>query len=308
MSRTLIHTANKRIVAPPPAPPPGTAVPFATEDFTGGARENPMLSGEPPAGQFRWTPTAGDVSVVNFDGFNCLRFRFPAQGFGNGAQNGRFTSEQRFWLGRQVRHLSAEYWLHVPANYAHRQNQDAVTGTPIASNNKFFTVWRNPYDAGPDLSCWGAIIQQQVDGASGFSIVDAFARGVATTNNVYYGINDTQVVVNSTGWHAPFIGPGRPIVPGGWTRIRTECKHASSADAAQNAPDGILRVWAGDTLVMSTTTGRFWDRLSSKNNSTAPGTFVDRGYFFGEANSGYAEQTDFHVRNIKFYEGNPGWV
>jgi hypothetical protein len=111
-----------------PAPPdPGD--PFFSDDFAGAQRNN--------ANGFTWSSAGGRVTVVTFDGGNCLRFRYGPDASGSDS-----SAEQRFNMGQDLSEVWIEYNLHIPSNFALRNDSPA--------NNKFLSLWPTNYSSTGD--------------------------------------------------------------------------------------------------------------------------------------------------------------
>lgn len=259
LGETGIDGASVEVGGGAPVDPP-EGDPFFTENFTGLAFNN--------ANGFVWGST-NRTSVVNFDGHNCLRFRFPADSEGTTP-----IAEQRFNMGREVSEIWIEFYIHLPSNYIHR------LGSP--SNNKFLRLWGNSYNSRSKV------------GAS--TIVNG---GGATSN---YGHEWTRVGSSGMG----FNGSSQPKVDYGdaaamintWTRVRMHFRHES----APSANDALFETKFGNNAALSQSGGQ--------DNATVygPTPFWNQGYLLGWANSGYVEETIIHIRDIAFYDTNPGWT
>jgi hypothetical protein len=243
------------------------AEPFFQDGFESGAKTN--------RNGFRW----GDATFVTVSdirarsGSYALRFRFKARPVG---QNN--MAEQRFDMGRYLSELWLEYMLYVPANYVHRNDQP--------NNNTFLVFWLDRYD-GPGT--WHAAIELLRR-----SDLESEARILArkTTSNLVGNSRPEGIQ-----WPR-FIHPNGPVRIGEWTRIRVHLKASSS----WSADNGVFELWADSTLVFGHYTARF------HNFDTAiPDAALRRGYFMGWANSGFTEDTDFFIDDVKFYDRNPGW-
>jgi hypothetical protein len=253
--------------------PPTPGDPFFEDDFAGTQKNN--------ANGFTWNTTGSRVSVVSFDGYNALRFRF-----GPDATGADSSAEQRFNMGVEVPHLWLQYDLHVPSNFAHRNDSP--------TNNKFALFWRDVYSdvAGGTWRCgW----EYQLSGGNSVS------RAYSSRWNF-----NSQSDANPNGDYAPtgngstLISGSGPITTNAWNQIRIELAAASNSTAT----DGIQRMWVNGTLVLEITTGKFWNY---ETGSTPADCYLQNGYFMGWANSGFTDQTDFHIKAVKFYNTDPAW-
>jgi hypothetical protein len=262
-----VTSGNPTVVVgggPPPDPDPGD--PFFFDDFAGTQRN--------PADGFTYATTGSRVSVVSFDGFNCLRFRY-----GPDASGADSSAEQRFNMGRDLSELWLEYYIHIPSNFALRNDPPA--------NNKFLSLWPVSYSTIGDTY---VVTEFERNGTD-----TSYARMLGYGDLFYSSgtlIRGGNAVQNSN-----FISAARA---GAWHRIRVHYKLASGPGAT----DGVYEGWIGDSLMWrSRTDWVFW--------STGGNNFVRNGYFFGWANSGYTDQTDFHIKGgvdgPKFYDTDPSW-
>ena len=240
-----------------PVPAPSEVQPFFTDDFAG-AQKNPAN------GVIYETPTSG-VSVVSFDGYNCLRFRYGPNATGAGQ-----TAEQRISLGQNMTEFGVRCYVHIPATYAHR-----TTGTP-AQNNKMIRVWGDNYGYENKV---GASAWPQTSPGPSYMQFDYTRYGASGTGP---GLSPT-----ANGW---FNDDWQDR----WNLYRWYFKHTTS----DGANDGMMKVWRDDTLILS---------FENVDQEWTAQPYWNAMYLFGAANSGFTEQTDFHVRELSLYNTNPGW-
>lgn len=257
---------------PPPTPPSGT--PFFEDTFAGLQVNN--------ADGFVWG-TGKNTAIVSFDGFDCMRFRYEDAGSSSGP-----NAERRFDMGREVTHLYIEYDVHIPSNFSHQNIS--------VNNNKWMVLWRDVYSDVTDGTFQiGYEFRTNSSETPGSEI-----RGMARRWD-YSFWSSSGPNYSPTGQFDTFINASGPVVIGDWNNIKME--YAVASDDASS--DGIQRMWINDVLFFETTTGRFWNYPASVNTPTD--CWLRNGYFFGTANSGYTEQTDFHIKHPKFHISDPGW-
>jgi hypothetical protein len=221
------------------------------------------------ANGFTWS--APTKEVVTFDGSSAMRFRFV------GTPSPQETiSEQRFNMGRQLQELWLDYEIYIPSNLVLRNY-------PGGSNpNKFLSLWPLNYSTVGDTYVVTEFWRDEADTTS-------FAR-MLSLGDLYPGqtIRGGNAIQNTN-----FISTARA---GAWNRIRVHYKIASGAGQT----DGIYEGWIGTELMWrSRSDWQFW--------STGGQNYIQRGYLMGSSNPGYAEQTDYYIRDPKFYDQNPQW-
>ena len=256
----------------PVDPPSGD--PFFEDDFAGTQKNN--------ANGFTWS---GGPSVVSFDGFNAIRFRYGPDAVGEDS-----SAEQRFNLGRDCSHLWLEYDLYVPSNFTHRNESP--------NNNKFAMFWRTTYS---DVTggTWRVGFEYQTgSGTTPNSNIRAMSS--RWNLNSWTSSNSTGDYL-PTGQNATLISDSGPLNKGAWNTVRIELAAASS----QSSSDGIQRMWINGTLFVEITTGKFWNFDTATDPADC---FLRNGYFLGYANSGFLDQTDLYITGVKFYDTDPGWI
>lgn len=185
-------------------------------------------------------------------------------------------AEQRFNLGQNVTELWVEFELRLPSNYVHRNDSP--------NNNKFFRLWGDDYNAGNKV------------GASTF-----LTSGVSQIwyEYVYYTYtNQVGRGPNTAGARSTPVDYGtgtQTAMLGAWTNVRM---HFKMPTAAEN--DGEWRLWYDGVLMEEFTA------IPGKYDSDIP--YWNTGYFYGTANSGYTDATDFYIDDVKFFVTDPGWV
>jgi hypothetical protein len=237
-----------------------SASPFFEDSFAGGVTN--------PANGFTYTD--GTLPVVSFDGRNAMRFRY-----GPDVLTADSSAEQRFNMGRQLTELWLEYQLHIPSNFAHRNDPP--------SNNKFLSLWPLNYSTTGETYVVTEFDRNGTD--------TSYAR-ILGLGDMFYAdgtvIRDGDAVQNSN-----FISAARANQ---WHRIRVRYRIASGVGQT----NGIYEGYINDELMWrSRTDWQFW--------STAGLNYIQRGFLMGYSNSGFAVQTDFHISDVKFYDANPSW-
>ena len=239
-------------------------VPFFADDF-GGTQRN-------PANGFTYGGTGSRVSVVSFDGYNALRFRYGPDAVGAGG----ITVEQPFALGRQLQELWLEYYLHIPSNLVLRSDP------PNTDPNKLLALWPNNYSTVGEPHVVTEFWRNGSDSTS-------YAR-ILGLGDLY----PTQLIRGGDAFqNQDFINTARA---GAWHRLRVHYKLSSGAGQT----DGVYEGWLGNTLMWrSRSDWVFW--------YTGGVNFIANGYLMGASNPGYTNQTDYHIRSLKFYDTNPNW-
>jgi hypothetical protein len=180
-------------------------------------------------------------------------------------------SEQRFNLGRNATELWVEYYLYLPSNFEVRKD--------LPANNKFIALWADNYSTTGDLQ----VITE-------FEYRDstmARARMLSMSENY-----PTSTIRQKGFQLSNFLTPS---MAGKWHRVRVHFRASSGSQMT----DGIYEGWIGDTLAWRSVDWSFW-YTGGKN-------YIRNGYLMGWANSGYSQQTDFFIDDVKFFTSNPGW-
>lgn len=247
--------------------------PFFADDFAGTQFNN--------ANGFTWG-TPNDTSVVTFDGFNAIRFRY-----GPDAPAEDSSAEQRFDLGINCPELWLEYDIHIPANFTHRNDSP--------QNNKFALFWRTIYS---DVTngTWRLGFEYTTNsGATPNSLMRAYSSRWDLNSQTDSGPN-----YSPTGQGDTFISASGPLIINEWNQVRIHLKAATD----QTSSDGAQQMWINGVLVLSITNGRFWNYPTGTDPVDC---YLRNGYFMGWANSGFLAETDFHIKAVKFYNTNPMW-
>jgi uncharacterized protein YjdB len=213
--------------------------------------------------------------------------------FGPDAQEADSRSQLGFNLPLPgVGEMWLEYYLFIPANYAHRTQSGGIT------NNKFGGIFFRERASDPSRMLFD--FETIADGSNGSSM---FAQSVYSTGSISSQAVRVHGDAGFTG--TSMIGSaGSPAVLGAWNQFRLHFKSETAAGAA----DGLQEMWINGTKVFRAS-GRSFGYPSASGSSwfgTYP-ALVDSGYLLGAANSGYSALTIFYVDDVKFYLLNPGW-
>jgi len=177
-------------------------------------------------------------------------------------------------MGRQIQELWIEYYLHLPSNFALRNEAPA--------NNKVLALWTDTYSDTNNVQVVLEYERNGVDSSYARSIVISSAGQPSNQGDRF----------RSESFFTAAKG-------GAWYRMRMHFRCAS----AGGTTDGVFEAMMGDELVWrSRTDYQFFPSGGSTVN------YVRNGYLLGYANSGFTDQTDFHIRAVKCYDQNPGWV
>lgn len=229
------------------------------------------------ANGFTWNATGARVSVQlapDASGDYALRFRF-----GPDADGADSTAEQRFNMGRNLSEVWIEYYLWVPANYVHRAQASST-------NNKFFRLWGDSYTAANKI---GASMFRDTAYSSDSEILGErnanFAPGTMAAQQ------------------SPSIEFGGADMLDTWTRVRLHCRYTD--ELTENGLINIEFHNAGGTRTLT------FENSTLDQYYLASAPYWNNGYFFGWANSGYTDETDFYIRGgtngVKFYDTDPSW-
>ncbi len=222
------------------------------------------------ANGFTWSGT-NNTAVVSFGGYDALRFRYGPDALGEDT-----NSEQRFNLGQNLTELWIEYYLYIPSNYVHRNDPP--------NNNKFIRIWGDDYNSANKL---GASTQYRTEFLTDNS-------GLGFEYN-YKGWDYAVLGFGPEGYTSGYTEYGNAM-KGVWTQVRLHFRLVSSTDA----DDALMELWLNGTKVLS------FINVPQKYDTLRP--YWNQGYLMGWSNSGFLDETDFYIRNVKFYNTNPGWT
>ena len=248
----------------------GGVTPFFSDDFAGLQRND--------ANGFTWGSVSGSgVSMQSFDGYDCIRFRYTTSG----------NQENRYDMGRYLNEFWKEFYIHIPSNF---------TLPATGNNNKLWQIWRDTYS---DFAGGTQQVGMEYWNFSGSP--QAFATGRAMSRKMQSGSGQYAItdIVGDANNQTPLIGSTGPITIDSWNRVRIAAKGSS----AFGVSDGYYKVWFNDTLYTNVTSIPLHNTYSTPTDVT-----FRNGYFMGYANMAFAAQTDFHIRGVKFYDTDPGWV
>lgn len=267
---TAVVTVNS-VNSPPQLPPPGgTAEPFFADDFDNGKFNS--------RDGFTWKSGVKISSERSYSGDYSMKFPYKATPLGDDS-----SAEQRFDMGRYLPELWIEYMIYIPSNFRHRVD--------LPSNDKFIMVWKDTY--GSLSGTWQIGWEYDRNG-------DTESHGRFMSSRW-----DEDYVTSSGVWPEPaplnrmkLISKTGPLVIGQWNSVRLHFKAASSP----RGEDGVSELWVNGKVVFSYFKGRFHNF-----NANDPVAALRNGYFMGWANSGFDEQTDFFIDDVRFYSISPGW-
>ncbi|MDG9666401.1 hypothetical protein ONV78_01555 [Hahella sp. CR1] len=180
---------------------------------------------------------------------------------GGGTDKGA-ASEQRFEIPGGTSSLTIQYDLFVPENFYHRK-----TGRGI--NNKFLVLWSGLYGSSvannsAAFEYWPSPISE---GDSRLSYHLGYAK--KDTSHEY---PSTDLILNQA-------------EAGQWVNIKVKVKLSEPGKS-----NGELTVWKNGSVYLS---------KAGLDNYSSYGNYVDRGYLFGTANSGFDEDTEFFIDNLR---------
>lgn len=256
------------------------------------------------AGNYGWNtggnPSTCTVSTTQAQaGTKSLKCHFVA----TSAAPWYSRAEQRFQFGAYLTEVWLEYWLYWPDNYVHR----TVPG--YSDNHKFLILWRDTYGSGN-----GDFICDAEDWAgpdTNDSMLDG--RTNTSTNGTVTHTIPTTGIPSGSYYVTDFFDASSPasglLVPGNWHRVRAHIKTAS----APGAGDGQQEYWIGSTAAYQRRAGDFWyaAKLGTGDDNPLygdPTCTLHNGYVLGEANAGYAADTDFFIDGFRIYAVDPGWA
>lgn len=220
---------------------------------------------------FVWSRT-GDRVYVSSDtartGTHSLCFFYLGKPSGEDS-----TAEQRFKLGAPRTEIWMQFWVKIPKNYYHRDDSP--------SNNKFITLWSKDYTD------------------YGNSVIIGLWSDTHWDNVLKARVTDTGNTVVNWGSVGPPKGPSdstlfidRATDLGKWIEVTFHWKLASG----KGANDGVVELWKGDEDGRRQLFSRHdvpnWGPDDGKDPAY---NFLDQGYLFGWANSGFSNDTYFYV-------------
>jgi hypothetical protein len=195
-------------------------------------------------------------------------------------QKGMSSAEQRFVLEKGVTELWLEYDFYLPKNFQHRGTR----------NNKFLALWEEKY---------GGVMKDGVTPTPYFLIEfrpmnPAKQRGGRVGDSYLYVTGHTRDNdVNRRFGTA--VNAFTDAERGRWNKVKLHI--AIATDDKTN--DGIVELSINERMLISNT------RLALP--SKANGHYLRRGYFLGWSNSGYDEDMNFKIDNVRIYDRDPNW-
>jgi hypothetical protein len=189
---------------------------------------------------------------------------------GNPDDTADSSSEQRIYIPVS-REIWVSYDLYIPSNYHHRTTSDS------SANNKFFALFNNNYKPGFQVNF------SMIPDDKGGSLVDIryYNSGREQGNRSHKP---------TTGWPT-LIDVTDDL--GKWHKIEMIFKVPTSSDSADGT---MILMKNNDPLLEITTLQAFGgDGLN----------FFDEAYFFGWANSGHKEDTEFLIDNVVIRQSKP---
>lgn len=273
-------TASVNVLAPP-----GDVTPIFEDDF----EAYPLgsdIAGEGANG-FQWQGggVGGGIEVTNehsFSGTKSLVFRYP----GEPDLSEDSSREKRFILAADGASSPSELWfeymVRVPDNWEHR---DPIGG----SGNKLISMWAERYNN----SLGDAEITIEWQRAT---TTRSFLRqAVVTDANRLADDQPSQQLIKGTIFDASMRGT--------WIRLRYHYR-IGGTDAV-NDPT-IIDIWRDNTKICE---ARRDYNMKGYPPENPPGlNYFRHGYLFGWSNSGFTEDTNFYVDDLKFWTQDPGWT
>jgi hypothetical protein len=259
---TIGNTATVVVGGAPPDPPP-EGDPFYETDFDTGALVN--------ENGFVWGgPTRTSVSTEEpRSGTHSLRMAYQAAAAGADSR-----TQQGFSLGQNLTEVWFEWYYYLPANYTIRSGESP-------SNNKWFRLWGDDYNAGNKVGA-------STDFNASFS--DNSRLRFEYIFNTYA---DGLIGFGPSGQQSPATSFGGAMKEA-WTRVRM---HLKMVTAAQN--DGVMELWFDNTKVIN------FQNVPAKYDDVP---YWNQGYILGAANSGFTDQTVIYLDDFKVYESDPEWT
>jgi hypothetical protein len=226
-----------------------------------------------------------------------LRMRYPARG--TSPEGNDAWSEQRFYLGPlsedgRYNELWIKYRVLIPSNFE-------LTDPLAHQNDKWLRLWSR----GPDFPDEDGYSPYYFKG--GFSMTPLATPGQGARIITEFG---GDVVIEGPPrregrvgrWDTPFgnnwitsadLGQEVEYV----MRVKTDTSGTINTMPAATGGNGALQAWKNGVLIASQT-GLRW------RTSDGLHEYFEYGYIFGYSNCGYAQQTDFFVRQVTIATSN----
>lgn len=239
-------------VQEPATPPAGTV--YFQDSFDMGARAA-SVNGFGWGGTNGFTNSAPVVSSARArSGGHSLAFPFNGS-----APGGDAFSEQRFLFGQGLTDVYLRFWLYIPSNYEHRDDNPG--------NNKFLRLWMDEAYTASNGVQFGLSLQRNT---SGSNISGIYGEAIGP-------------IPNSTGhWQGSYNSFITTADLGQWMEVQIYSRADTGGDS------GVIRVWKNGTLVLN---------ISGIRNPAASGRSNQfrNGYVLGWANSGFNQTTVMHI-------------
>lgn len=219
---------------------------------------------------FSWSNSGDNVFVstdVALSGKYSLCFRFAGKPPGADAM-----AEQRFKLGGNYTELWVQFNVFLPKNYFHRAENPG--------NNKLMSLWSRDYQNTGNLTVLH--LWPEADGGSA----------------VTYMVSDKK--------NRPLIKDGgHPMLfeldkqRGKWTEVTYHWRRQTS----ETSSDGLVEMWrkVGSGPREKIISAENLDNTWGRDGGPSPAyNFVTEGYLLGWANSGFSEDTQICIDDVKF--------
>jgi len=257
-----VSSTTSVVVGGAPPTPPAEGDPFYETNFDTGAfvNENGFVWG---------SSSRATISTEEpRSGTHSLRMAYQAA-----APGANSNTQQNFSLGQNLTEVWFEWYYYLPANYTTRNESP--------SNNKWFRLWGDTYNAGNKV------------GAS-TSYDAAFADNTKLRfEYTYFTYSDGAIGFGPGGSQSSAVNFGGAMKET-WTRIRM---HLKMVTAAEN--DGVMELWFDNTKVID------FQNVPAKYDDVP---YWNQGYILGAANSGFLDETVIYLDDFKVYESDPEWT
>lgn len=263
--------------------PPGDVTPLFAEDFESYA-VGTNVGGKSGPGTLRYLSSFHSIVVSDdhsFSGNKSLRIDYPGEP--DLSQTSTRETRFNFWPENDVANAPNEVWVEMmvrcPDNYVHRNSAGS-------DNNKLFLICNSIPGSFKSSTTRPLMLYEYQFGSetSSFARVGSAAGDVDV--NPYGGVTDQVQQIKGNIFTAARRGQ--------WLRLRWHFKVGNP---------GIVDMWVDNNKVGQMPS----DYVTSFPNSGMPQT-INGGYFFGWANSGYTEDTNFYVDDFKMWTQDPQWT
>jgi hypothetical protein len=272
--------------------PPGRAQEFAQPFFTDGF-ESGDLSSKGERRGFGWGGGKGHFNASVRAGW-AHTGEHSVQLTYRGSESGRGAIAQLAWTLDEAidpGEIWIEYYIYFP------------DGTEGLGSAEYRMRYKSPSGGGKIIRVWGGEKAQGYD--KGYKTGASFTtqQGFAGGSRLYFHhwLQEERTLVNVGRMQGLEGADGQPpgiIHRGEWLRFRWHFKTASGP----GRPDASLRWWIGENLVARQLHMNGWRREEQGNENT-----FRAGYFMGNTNSGFDEETHVYLDDFRFYDQDPGW-